>query len=141
MTPGATVRYRISGALREVLLGRCEQSRRTAAHYVAATLARRADSWFEPADGLCGYASATGVRRGLCETCGSSPFREPAKVDTIGIMASTLDGPTGLRVVGRIHAAAADYYSIDPAVPVQAPPQQHDSATAAHSTTDPKEQR
>ena len=44
-------------------------------------------------------------RRGFCGTCGSSLFWEPVSQPGTGILAGTLDQPTGLRTIGHIFVA------------------------------------
>lgn len=111
------VRYRVTGPLRDVLLCHCEQCRRTSGHYVAATRCRRTDLVLDDATGLRWYESSPGIARGFCSTCGSSLFWQRGDADLTSIMAGTLDAPTGLRISGQIHTAAAgDYYRIDAAV-------------------------
>lgn len=113
------VRYRVTGALRDVLLCHCEQCRRTSGYQVAATRAQRADVSLEADAGLRWYESSPGVYRGFCGECGSSLFWQPGDPHSLGIMAGSLDSPTGLTIAGQIHTAdAADYHVIDPAVPV-----------------------
>ena len=139
----AAVRYRVTGPLRPILLCHCEQCRRTSGHQVAATRAQRSDFTLEAAAGLRWYESSPGVHRGFCGECGSSLFWQPADRESIGIMAGSLDLPTGLSIAGQIHTAdAADYYTLDPAVPAAEdgdPPVT--AAVPDHPATDSKEER
>jgi hypothetical protein len=58
--------------------------------------------------------SAAHARRGFCGECGSSLFWDAPDRETISIAAGTLDGPTGLTVVGQIYVEdAGDYYEVD----------------------------
>ena len=112
------VRYRVRGALREVIGCHCRQCRRTSGHYVAATRAAHADFELERDEGLRWYTSSPGIRRGFCGVCGASLFWQRDGADAISIMAGTFDGPIGVRLARHIHTATAgDYYSIDPALP------------------------
>lgn len=112
------VRYRHDGPLSDVTACHCGQCRRTSGHYVAAARGRRARLSFARDDGLRWYQSSPGVMRGFCGECGSSLFWSRTDSETISIMAGTLDGPTGLRLMQHIHVAdAGDYYDIDPDLP------------------------
>lgn len=112
------VRYRGRGPLRPIIACHCEQCRRTSGHYAAATRASRSRFTLERGDGLRWYESSPGIHRGFCSLCGSSLFWQPRDPDSIGIMAGTLDGRSGLRLVRHIHTATAgDYYTIDRDLP------------------------
>lgn len=112
------VRYRINSPLRPVIACHCEQCRRTSGHFVAATRVSRSGFRIERDDGLRWYESSPGIHRGFCALCGSSLFWQPHDPDSIGIMAGSIDGPIGVRIVRHIHTATAgDYYTIDPDLP------------------------
>ena len=112
------VRFRYRGPLRPVVACHCTQCRRTSGHYVAATRGHRARLELERGDGLRWYESSANVFRGFCGTCGSSLFWTEGGSDTMGIMAGSLDRPTGLRLVEHVHTAdAGDYYDIGDDLP------------------------
>ncbi|MEX1003763.1 MAG: SDR family NAD(P)-dependent oxidoreductase [Acidimicrobiia bacterium] len=114
------VKYRIDGAMRDVIECHCERCRRTSGHHVAATAARVDDielaqsetlAWFTPADD-------PGVRYGFCRRCGSSLFWAADGSDNWSVSAGTLDQPSGLRTSATLFAdEAADYLSLDPTIP------------------------
>ncbi len=119
MTTGSclcgAVRYTVSGPLRPVIACHCAQCRKTSGHYVAATSAAREQvvikgevTWFQ---------SSESARRGFCGTCGSSLFWD-GPGSHLSIHAGTLDGATGVRVVGHIYCAdKGDYYDIPTNLP------------------------
>ncbi len=119
MTTGSclcgAVRYTVSGPLRPVIACHCAQCRKTSGHYVAATSAAREQvvikgevTWFQ---------SSESARRGFCGTCGSSLFWD-GPGSHLSIHAGTLDGATGVRVVGHIYCAdKGDYYEIPSNLP------------------------
>ena len=112
------VRYEVHGPLRDVSACHCEQCRRTSGHYVAATAARLDDFALVEEGGLVWYRSSADARRGFCRTCGSSLFWQHAARDRIGIMAGTLDQPTGLTTKMHIFVdQVADYHAVPAGMP------------------------
>lgn len=112
------VRYWTSGPLRPIIACHCGQCRRTSGHFVAATRVPRSEFRLDRDEGLRWYESSPGIQRGFCAVCGSSLFWQPHDPGSIGIMAGSFDGPTGVRIVSHIHTATAgDYYRIDPGLP------------------------
>lgn len=64
-------------------------------------------------DGLAWYRTSNVARRGFCRNCGSGLFWEPFALDATGIIAGTLDAPTGLKTMGHIFVAEkSDFYEI-----------------------------
>ncbi len=107
------VRYEVRGPLRDVSACHCEQCRRTSGNFVAATAARLDDFALVEEGGLAWYQSSADARRGFCRTCGSSLFWRPTAGDRIGIMAGTLDRPTGLATKMHIFVdQVADYDAV-----------------------------
>jgi hypothetical protein len=112
------VRYEVNGPLRDVLVCHCRECRRWNGHAAAFTAAREEDlvlvadrglRWIESPD------SDAGARRGFCAECGSSLFWDAPDRPTVSIAAGTLDGPTGLRVIGHGYVGqAGDYYELPP---------------------------
>ncbi|MCP3972847.1 MAG: GFA family protein [Rhodobacteraceae bacterium] len=112
------VRYRVDGPLRSVVACHCVQCRKTSGHHVAATSAPR-DRVSVDGEVTWYHASDT-ARRGFCATCGSSLFWD-GQGDNLSIHAGTLDGETGLKLIGHIYCAdKGDYYQLDEDLP-QAP--------------------
>jgi hypothetical protein len=110
------VRYRVDGALRDVLICHCEECRRWHGHVSASTAARREDLVLVEQRGLRWIDSPrsdAGARRGFCAQCGSSLFWDAPGRPTVSIAAGTLDGTTGLRVAGHWFVSqAGDYYEL-----------------------------
>lgn len=69
-------------------------------------------------DGLEWHQTSDIARRGFCRVCGSGLFWEPFEQDATGIVAGSLDGPTGLRTIGHIFVGEKpDFYEIDDDLP------------------------
>ena len=69
-------------------------------------------------DGLAWYKSSDVARRGFCRLCGSGLFWEPFDLDKTGIIAGTLDHPTGLKTIGHIFVEGkADFHEIADTLP------------------------
>ncbi len=112
------VRYRVSGALRPIVICHCTQCRRMTGHVMAATAARRADFQLLEARELKWYEASGVARRGFCGRCGSTLFWEGVGRDYISIAAGSLDESSGLRIAHHIFVAATGaYYDIEPGVP------------------------
>lgn len=109
------VTYRVAGALRPVVACHCGQCRKTSGHHVAATSAAR--EGVEITGDVTWYRSSETARRGFCGTCGSNLFWDGPGAN-LSIFAGTLDGPTGLTLIGHIYCAdKGDYYEIADAAP------------------------
>jgi len=112
------VRYRVNGALRDVLICHCEECRRWHGHVSACTAARREDLVLLEQRGLRWIDSPRSdahARRGFCAECGSSLFWDPPGRATISIAAGTLDGEMGLHVAAHWYVSqAGDYYELPP---------------------------
>ncbi|MEE8145694.1 MAG: GFA family protein [Kiloniellales bacterium] len=112
------VRYRVDGPLRSIIACHCGQCRRMSGHHTAATAAARGDLEIDSSGALAWYESSPGVRRGFCQTCGSSLFWDNETRDYVAIFAGSLDSPTGLKLVQHIHTAdKGDYYEIADGLP------------------------
>lgn len=80
---------------------------------VAATAVARDNLVFTEQRGLKWFRSSDAARRGFCGECGSSLFWEGDGLGYTGVMAGTLDSPTGLRLARHIWTAdRGDYYDI-----------------------------
>jgi hypothetical protein len=110
------VRYRVEGALRDVLICHCEECRRWHGHESASTAVAREDLVLLEERGLRWIPSPRSdarARRGFCSECGSSLFWDAPGRETISISAGTLDSPTGLRVASHWFVSqAGDYYDL-----------------------------
>lgn len=117
------VRYVVRGKLRDVIGCHCSQCRRTSGHYVAATSAPEDRVSLTSSETLRWYSSSDRAQRGFCSRCGGNLFWRPldATPARIGIMAGTLDAPTGLRMQQHIFVGdKSDYYSIEDGLPQSA---------------------
>ncbi len=113
-----SVRYEVSGSLRDIVACHCEQCRRSSGHFVAATACRRVHFRLLQQDSLQWYSAVPGFRRGFCNICGSSLFFEETGKERVSIAAGSLDQPQGLKIAAHIFTAeAGDYYAIEAGVP------------------------
>ena len=109
----AAVLYEVSGALRDVVNCHCTMCQRLHGVYGAHSKAQKADLRLTKDDGLSWYASSNRARRGFCRHCGSHLFWDAVSQDTVGIVAGTLDLPTGLATLGHIFVAEkSDFYEL-----------------------------
>ena len=104
------IQYCVKGPLRPVVACHCVQCRKTSGHHVAATSAKRSD--IEISGDVTWFSSSDTARRGFCGRCGSNMFWDGSG-QNLSIFAGTLDGKTGLKLVGHIFCAdKGDYYEI-----------------------------
>ena len=109
------VTYRTVGPLRPVVACHCGQCRKASGHHVAATSAPR--DKVEIGGNVTWYQSSETARRGFCGTCGSNLFWDGPGAN-LSIFAGTLDGPTGIALIGHIYCAdKGDYYEIADGLP------------------------
>lgn len=99
------VRYEVRGALRDVINCHCTMCQRLHGAFGAHSKARKENIAVVEDKGLTWYASSDRARRGFCRFCGSNLFWEPVGQDATGIVAGTLDPPTGLKTLGHIFVA------------------------------------
>jgi hypothetical protein len=112
------VRYRINGPLRNVVNCHCDMCRRLHGNFGPHSKARKSDIELTEEDGLAWYKSSNVARRGFCRLCGSGLFWEPFDLDKTGIIAGTLDHPTGLKTIGHIFVEGkADFHEIADTLP------------------------
>ena len=107
-----SIRYRVTGPLREVIFCHCSRCRRTHGHFAAYTACERGDLELVESRSLR-WHELDGSRRGFCSECGASVFWERGGRSTISIAAGTLDSPTHLRPGRHIFTEdASDYYEL-----------------------------
>ncbi len=112
------VRYEVKGPLRDVVNCHCSMCQRLHGGFGPHTKARKVNITIAKSDGLAWYQTSNVARRGFCRECGSGLFWEPFELDATGIIAGTLDGPTGLKTMGHIFVGEkSDYYEISDALP------------------------
>lgn len=107
------VEYRVTGPLRGVVNCHCGQCTRLNGNFGAHSKARKRDLAITRDDGLVWYDITEVARRGFCRRCGTPLFWENVRQDGIGIVAGSLETPTGLNTIGHIFVAdKADFYEI-----------------------------
>ena len=112
------VRYEVNGPLRDVINCHCSMCQRLHGGFGPHTKARKADITITEDAGLAWYRSSDVARRGFCRVCGASLFWEPFGQDGTGILAGTLDGPTGLKTIGHIFVGEkSDFHEITHRLP------------------------
>ncbi len=116
-----SVRFSVSGDLREVWGCHCSQCRKQTGLYYAATNA--ADDTIEIADGgtLKWYWASNHAKRGFCNNCGSALFWKMDGSSTTSILAGSFDQPTGLKMTMHIFTGdKGDFYDIADGLPQHA---------------------
>lgn len=107
------VRYEVSGPLRSIVNCHCSMCQRLHGNFGPHSKAKKVDITITKADGLSWFKTSDVALRGFCRVCGSGLFWEPFEQDATGIIAGTLDNPTGLETIGHIFVGEkADFYSI-----------------------------
>ncbi|MFT5112215.1 MAG: hypothetical protein ACI8P9_001539 [Parasphingorhabdus sp.] len=112
------VRYKICGQLRDVVICHCETCQKLHGGFGPHSKAAKPDIILIKSESLTWYKTSEVARRGFCSKCGSGLFWEPFEQDATGIVAGTLDTPTGLSVMGHIFVGEkSDFYTITDAAP------------------------
>jgi len=112
------VRYEVRGPLRDVINCHCTMCRRLHGAFGAHSKAKKAAIAILEDSGLTWYATSERARRGFCRRCGSNLFWEPVGQDATGIVAGTLDQPSGLKTIGHIFVGEkSDFYNLSDDLP------------------------
>ena len=112
------VRYEVTGRLRDLVNCHCAMCQRLHGAFGAHSKAPKADIRITNDAGLAWYATSARARRGFCRDCGSNLFWEPHDQDATGIVAGSLDQPTGLKTMGHIFVGEkADFDAITDGLP------------------------
>lgn len=112
------VRYEVRGSLRDVVNCHCTMCQHLHGGFGPHSKAPKANITITRDAGLAWYRTSDVARRGFCRTCGSSLFWEPFALDATGIVAGSLDGPTGLKTIGHIFVGEkADFLEITDGLP------------------------
>ena len=112
------VRYEVKGPLRDVVNCHCSMCQRRHGNCGPHSKARKVNIRITRDRGLAWYKTSNVARRGFCRVCGSSLFWEPFELDATGIIAGSLDGPTGLKTIGHIFVGEkCDFYEITDNLP------------------------
>ena len=107
------VRYEVSDPLRDVVNCHCSMCQRLLGNFGPHSKARKVNITITKVDGLAWYKTSEVAQRGFCRECGSSLFWEPFELDATGIIAGSLDSPTGLKTIGHIFVGEKpDFYEI-----------------------------
>ena len=108
------VQYEVKGPLRGVINCHCDQCTKLNGHYGAHSKARKENITLTKDEGLTWYKISEAARRGFCRKCGSGLFWEQFSQDAMGIIAGSLETPTGLETIGHIFVSEkSDFYEID----------------------------
>lgn len=100
-----SVRYRVTGPLRDVITCHCGECRRMhggAAPYTACPADHLELVHDDGLTWIASPASTTSAERGFCRRCGSSLFWRAPGRETVSIAAGTVDEPSGLASSGHI---------------------------------------
>ena len=112
------VRYEVKGPLRDVVNCHCSMCQRQHGNFGPHSKARKVNITITKDEGLAWYKTSAMARRGFCRLCGSGLFWDPFELDATGIIAGTLDGPTGLKTIGHIFVGEkSDFYGITDGLP------------------------
>lgn len=112
------VRYEVKGPLRDIVNCHCSMCQKLHGAFGAHSKARKVNITLTKEAGLAWYKTSDVARRGFCKECGSSLFWEPFDLDATGIIAGSLDAPTGLKTMGHIFVSEkSDFYDITDACP------------------------
>ncbi len=112
------VRYSVKGVLRDVVNCHCDMCQRLHGNFGPHSKALKTNITITKADGLAWYKTSDIAQRGFCCKCGSSLFWEPFELDATGIIAGSLDKPTGLKTMGHIFVGEkSDFYDITDKLP------------------------
>lgn len=113
-----TVRFRVTGPLREVVFCHCSQCRKQTGLYYASTNCANEDIEIEGRDNITWYRASDTAARGFCRHCGSALFWKHDDADHISIQAGSLEKPTDLVRGYHIFCAdKGDFYEIDDGLP------------------------
>ncbi len=112
------VRYEVTGPLRNVVNCHCSMCQRMHGNFGPHSKALKTDLNIVNDQGLSWYETSSIARRGFCRECGSSLFWEPFDQDATGIVAGSIDSPTGLQTIGHIFVEEkSDFYAINDDLP------------------------
>ena len=96
------VRYEVNGPLRNIVNCHCSMCQKLHGNFGPHTKALKVNINITNSDGLAWYKTSEIAQRGFCRECGSGLFWEPFDLDATGIIAGSLDAPTGLKTMGHI---------------------------------------
>ncbi len=107
------VRFRIEGAMRQIVACHCGQCLKSHGNFAAYSACDRDQITFEEERGLKWFASSDKARRGFCGECGASLFWEPTFESYTAVSAGALDQTGDLKLVRHIYTGdKPDWYNI-----------------------------
>lgn len=107
------VRYEITKPLTMVTYCHCSRCRRWHGHVGAYAAVDRDGFRLTEERGLKWHAVSPRVRRGFCVECGSCVLFDESPDPKLGIVAGSLDEPTGIREKAHIYVGSkGDYYEL-----------------------------
>jgi hypothetical protein len=107
------VRYKVDGPLRDVVNCHCGMCQRLHGSFGPHSKALKTNITITHSEGLAWFKTSDVARRGFCRECGSGLFWEPFDQEGTGIIAGSLDTPTGLKTMGHIFVGEkSDFYEI-----------------------------
>jgi len=113
-----SVRYVVRGALADVKACHCLICRRLHGYCCAYTACNAADLEILPSTRLRWHRASPMARRGFCSKCGAQLFSIGTGRTHVSIMASSVDEPTGLRLVKHVCVSQkGDYYELADGLP------------------------
>ena len=112
------VRFEVGGPMRDVVVCHCSMCRQQHGGPAGHTKAKKKHITMTEDRGLAWYRTSPQARRGFCRECGSSLFWEPDGQDATGILAGSIDPPTGLKTLGHIFVGEkSDFHEITDGLP------------------------
>lgn len=97
-----SVRFRLTGPLRQILICHCDDCRKLAGASWASTRAFDDNYEFISDSTLSWYDSSQWARRGFCTTCGSQLFYQLKKETEFSVSVGALDDANGLTIAGQL---------------------------------------
>ncbi len=112
------VRYQVKGPLRDIVNCHCSMCQRLHGDFGPHSKAPKKNITLTKDDGLAWYTTSDIAQRGFCRECGANLFWEPFDLDSVGIVAGTLDDTVGLKTIGHIFVGEkAGFYQITDDLP------------------------
>ena len=112
------VKFAVEGDLKPPDACHCNQCRKLSGHYFASTDIPKSSLSIFGEDHVKWFQSSEKVRRGFCNTCGSSLFWDPIHHDWIGVAMGAFDDATGTKLGIHIFVSdKGDYYDIADGLP------------------------
>lgn len=97
-----SVRYSLTGPLRQILICHCDDCRRLAGASWASTRAYDDNYKLLRDETLAWYDSSAWARRGFCTACGSQLFYQLKKETEFSVAVGTLDDSSGFTIAGQL---------------------------------------